>query len=297
MKVRKISSGASYSPNSLNVLIIAGVHGNELTAMNVCNDLYNHFSKCHNSLILNANLTVLNYVNEYGLKKCVREWASVENNNDLNRYHYCEDDVVKNEREYLKKVILQNDIVIDIHSSPNISEFFLIDNNSCINLEYFKENGIPYVVRDFDGKTIKSFCLGSFNTNQKKILGFTFETNGMKEVNFESSKRSFNILRKVIEDIDNLYKANINAEALKLNFDELLQPCFSLCTGFIKSKYKTNKLGLFFYKDEKIVEIVDYKDENRIFEIKSPTNGILVELIDKDFVNYGDVVCSVQPIE
>lgn len=285
MKIRKIEGGY----DALNVLVIAGIHGDELTSMNVCDELINYFSKNKPD---KTNLTFLNYVNEYGLVNCTREWATVENERDLNRYHFADSDIA-NERTFIKQQILQSDVVIDIHSSPNITEFFLIDNGSNINLDYFKENDFPFIVRDFDGKTIKRFCLNT-TKNDKRILGFTFETRGLKEVDRVSAMKSFNILKQFIKNIHDVYDANKNAPSISMYFDELYQPIFSRCAGFIEGKF-ISKLGTFFKDNEIICSVIDYKNENREFKIKAPCSCYLVEFIDKDFVKDGEVVCSIFP--
>ena len=101
--------------NGKNVLIIAGVHGDEITpvytlAKMVSGGLFN--------LKNVESVTVLNGLNMTGLKSATRE-LQPKNSNDLNRSLISIKDGVDGEQQLLEELISKNDVVIDIHSSPS----------------------------------------------------------------------------------------------------------------------------------------------------------------------------------
>jgi len=271
------------SNKSLNVLFIAGVHGNELTAMNICKNLH---IKCKQKSYDKANITFLNYVNMYGLKRCVRECYSEENSEDLNRHHFERNH--KHPRDIIYEEINKHDIIIDIHSSPWISNFFLINNNSNTDINYFINKNIGYVVRDSDAKTIKNYCLSLGK------LGFTYESSGLRIVDNESSNRGVWDLYSILNDIEEFY--DIQSKAIKLSLDrkDLLRSCVSTCSGFLSDFSRKSLLGKPVMSNEKIITVKDYIRGYSI-DMTSPADGTIVEFIDRDYVNEGDVLFSVQP--
>lgn len=264
------------------VLILAGIHGDELTSMEVCDSL---FYKCVDENYKAANIKFINYVNWYGIKNCVRECYSEEKIEDLNRAHYVENDSV---REILHDEIDKCDIMIDLHSSPKMMESFLIDNGTKFNLSLFSKYNIPIIVRNFDGQTLKNYAL-----NKNKI-GLTFEANGLREVDYDSVDRSVNIIFKILNNINEFKDDLLIKDSFRLSYDKLYRNEFSPFTGIIKNK--NSVLGKFLLKDDDVFLIQDPHNIKNTAIIKMPTDGYVTNVVDKDFVNADDYLFSIQPL-
>jgi predicted deacylase len=177
---KKVIMGSN--PDGKKILILGGVHGDELTPIYTLSNMVKN-EKFNKEDI--SKLTILNAVNVSALKKSQREFHN-ENSNDLNRLLISNEtpnssDVIKE----LKTYIEQADVVIDVHSSPNCTEFALIDIDQYTNTinSWCLESDVTTVFRYSAANTIKRYCL------EQGKLAVTLEVNKMKLIDFESSER------------------------------------------------------------------------------------------------------------
>lgn len=161
----------------LQILVVSGLHGNEHSAI-LCShyleDLIGRRSFADNVKFAHA-------VNMTGIKKNTRDFFKDEENtvNDLNRL-FSSEELTQSKDEVidgLKEQIAQADIVIDIHNSPNCSNFFLVDLNDSYKAKLSfvaSENFADCVFRYSPADTLKKYV----NSFEDK-LGFTYEFKGM----------------------------------------------------------------------------------------------------------------------
>jgi predicted deacylase len=126
-----------------NILIISGVHGDEITPIFCTKLLQERLVK---KTIVNVNsITIVSAVNKNGIKNNTRD-ITKKQSNDLNRLFTSDE-----QEDYvtiLKNLIDGNDVIIDIHSSPNCTEFLLINQDFYANsyVEFCIKNDIKYFV-------------------------------------------------------------------------------------------------------------------------------------------------------
>lgn len=142
-----------------NVLLIAGVHGDEQNAIKVCNDVVK--KNPWKLLILPES--------EEARKKNVR----CIDGYDWNRH--AEEIDLKNASDY--------NVIMDVHCSPNLQNCVVIDNNryAANYIKFCNENDIPYALVDAKD-TIKNSVIkynSLFNKYGSGIAAFTVELNGM----------------------------------------------------------------------------------------------------------------------
>lgn len=172
-----------------NILILAGVHGNELTPI-YCAALLEQkldsrkFKTC----------TILNCINEYGIENNTRDFKPIS---DINRL-FSEQDNIKT---VLGDEFKNKDLIIDLHSSPNISEFVLINNDDYTKLyvKFCIKHNINYVLWEGSKGSIKDYCNNTLYTPC-----FTIEMDGVAEVNPYSAKKSISIINTIIDNIGKL---------------------------------------------------------------------------------------------
>lgn len=171
------------------ILILAGVHGNEYSAVRVGLILKEFYKD-------DKRITVIPFSNPNGLLAGTRDIPNL-NTQDLNRMFFQKDKTF----EIISKAIDEHNIIIDIHNSPDCAPFVLLNNDKNLdNLIYWIENSnVEYVSRNSTANTIKKYCL-----NNEKI-GITYEFGDM-------TKCTDSMLEKVLSDIkslvDNSHLAN-----------------------------------------------------------------------------------------
>lgn len=181
-----------YGTGNYNVLILAGVHGNELSPIycaSLCERLNSAFYK---------KLTILNLINEYGIINGVREF---NNNNDLNRIFSDEYTI---EHQLKDEIINSNpDVIFDLHASPHITnEFALVsvDDYSQCYMQFFSDIGRNAVLYRGAKNTIKAH-----HSINKSIPSFTIEMNGMDEVNVYSAEYvCYTMIDSILSNLENL---------------------------------------------------------------------------------------------
>ena len=172
-----------------NILIITGVHGNELTPI-YCGYL---LSKLDYSNYDFKKITIINSINKNGIIKNTRDIPN-SSTSDLNRMF--NNDVNVNEKEELEKQITEHDIIIDIHSSPKCDNFVLLnqDENTNSYVEYCIKNNINYLIRYSTANTIKKYCI---DLNK---ISFTLELNMIDYIDINSAEKGKDIVLKIIND-------------------------------------------------------------------------------------------------
>ena len=176
-----------------NILILTGVHGNEITPVYCGYLLINEYGFTHNKF---KKITILNALNTDGIKKNTREIPS-DGTNDLNRMFKVEQDEDIT-TEDLEKLFNENDVIIDIHSSPRCTEFTLINQDEYANsyVRFCRKHEIKYLLRYSDANTIKKYGL------DKIKISFTIEINGLNYIDFESAKNGVQLVYKIVDNCD-----------------------------------------------------------------------------------------------
>lgn len=169
------------------ILIISGVHGNELTPI-YCTYL---LSKCKLDKSKFKKITIISSINKEGVSKNTREIPS-NGTNDLNRMFDIE--IPINLKQELDNYIRKHDIIIDIHSSPKCNEFMLLNVNNYTNsyVDFCEKYDISYLVRYSSANTIKKYCMDLGK------VSFTLELNQMDYIDYKSAEKGLDIISKVI---------------------------------------------------------------------------------------------------
>ena len=252
------------------VLILSGIHGNELTPIAVTSEIISQF-KVENFLPGIKILTIVAGYAEKAIKKNIRS-----NTFDPNRE-------IENRKELsgLRKLILQNDIVIDLHASSNCSEFVSIDNDEYANkiLNWCKSANVPYLIREFDEVTVKKYSL----KNGK--IGITMEMPGLNLINWDSVKIVISYITKLLS---NLAALNDGTQ----NNIKLVEEHNSEQEGII---ILSKKLGDFIEQGNELARIVDY-EFNTLSTIKNHAAGFLLVGPPNSFVDKNECVLMFQPI-
>lgn len=182
-----------------NVLVLTGVHGNEVTPVYVGYNLVNMWKGSwgyKNDLSKFKKLTILNALNTDGIRKNSRD-IPCDSTNDLNRMFKVEkdEDITIDD---LQKIFDDNDVIIDVHSSPKCTEFVLInqDENANSYVEFCQKHEINYAIRYSDANTIKKYGL------DKNKISFTIEINQMNYIDFDSAGKGTTLVNKIINNFE-----------------------------------------------------------------------------------------------
>ena len=175
------------------ILIITGVHGNELTPI-FCGYL---LSKINCSNYNFKKITILNAINKNGIVKNTRDIPN-DTTSDLNRMFNCE--IVVNEKEELLHQINEHDIIIDIHSSPRCDNFMLLNQDELTNsyVEFCVNYNISYLIRYSTANTIKKYC------NDLNKVSFTLELNMLNYIDKKSAEIGKDIVLKIINNCNTI---------------------------------------------------------------------------------------------
>jgi succinylglutamate desuccinylase len=263
-----------------NILIISGVHGDELTP------IYTTYLLSKTPNILDKSkykkLTILNAINLSGIKLWQREIDS-NNSNDLNRMFSNENKCEP--YELLKKYFddYDYDIIIDIHSSPNCDEFVLLNNDEYSNsyVEFCEKNSIHYLLQYNSNDTIKKYC---YENNK---ISFTIEINKMNSIDYDSSEACVSLIRKIID--------NVNDFKIKIE-----EPKYR-----IKKEIRTHKSGMFIpihkcgdliFDGLNLGKIIDLHDFKKYELIYHGENSIIIDSYDVSYVDANIVLYEIQPI-
>jgi predicted deacylase len=262
-----------------SILIIAGTHGNETTPLLCLNYFLQDFSPeflsdCY------SGMTIVNGLNIQALHSGTRE-IKPDNISDLNRaFKSNEYEPVK----IIKDLVAKHDIIIDIHSSPSIPEFVLIDIDENANsyVEWCKKAKVLYAARYSSADTIKKYSI-----NKGKI-GVTIELNGMDSPDFLSATKGQTILHNLIVAFEEIKFEKSEPSVLPM------------------VEVRTHKEGLFVFKKElgecikegECFASLTGLDGEEIGKFKAPVKGYIIEGPDTSYyVKAGSKVALIQPYQ
>lgn len=250
----------------MKILVISGVHGNEVSAVNAGMIIADKFRN-------DIEVRVIPWANKSGLFAGTRD-MQITNTKDLNRCF------AKEEEDYvsiIKREIEYADAVIDIHNSTRCGHFALIDKGHHCNYisNICEEAGVVHASRYSNGGTIKDY------TNSLYKIGITYEFPGMS--NYQNE---YNI-NKAVEDITKLINTlktqDKNPRAYPM-MDNTLQELYCTQSGMIKLYHDVNSL---VPKGSIVLEIVN--ELGSVLEtIFNPTDHtIRILAVSETFVKKG----------
>lgn len=273
--------------DSLNVLILAGVHGNETHAVQALYELYDIMQ-------YNKNIHTIDFifnVNEYGLEKDTRdnnykEEVSTNCNRLFTRQYKTPSEI----KEFLDDIKRDGyfDLILDIHNSPCCLPCVLIDYDEQADslLGLCKNSTLYPLVRKMNKGTIKSH----FNENED-CYAYTVE---LPVMGFNTSyKHSAGLLQTFLTDIT---ARIVNKEIEKADASKYLTHTLisQIDNGII---YYTRQWPVGKYQEDDIIcKIVNMQTDNEQF-VRAPYDGILYDVDDniysyagKEFGIYGRLV-------
>lgn len=159
------------SDSKLRVLILAGVHGDEIGTIYLAYNLIRYLDEGEFPFKHISKLTIIPVVNYSGLRECTR----YTNNNyqDLNR----EWSVCRDTRSELSEFIDESDVIIDLHCSDNCDTMLLIDremNNARALKSFCKLINFHYTILSGNNSTLKRYI-----NDDKGKVGITWEQRGL----------------------------------------------------------------------------------------------------------------------
>lgn len=228
-----------------NILVLNGVHGNELTPVHLGYNLVHMWNGSWGyklDLTKFKGLTIISALNTDGIKKNTRDIPS-DGTNDLNRMFSVpqEEDITTDDLQLLFDF---SDIIIDVHSSPRCTEFALINQDEYSNsyVEFCQKMDINYLIRYSEANTIKKYGL------DKGKISFTIEINQMNYIDFESSKKATTLVNRIIN----------NHELFEMKKEEPKYPeYFELYTYKSGLFIPEHSLGSVVQKGDKLGQILD----------------------------------------
>lgn len=265
-----------------SVLLIGGVHGNELTPLMALV----LFKSLHLQGVITAlektdeinRITIVNGINIHGLEKCTRdiiEPAKKDGSNDLNRlfkFDSYEEEFSPFQR--LKELIAIHDIVIDIHSTPSMESHCMVIDHTSTAFPYIKwcqDAKVPFAIYETDATTIKRYAI------ENGKIGVTFELNTMDKINVESAKLGASQIAQLI--------LKFSVETFKKSYQGVLKPLI---------EFKSSETGLFVFPN-----VFDYSGKILKNLIESQTNfnggGVLLYTAEKSYIKKGDFAFAIQP--
>lgn len=253
----------SYEGNGIsNILVISGLHGNELSPLYVSKLIIENVEKIDKNVY--KRLTFVNMPNMYGILNKVRDY---QGNSDLNRIF--KPDL---QADYIKDLINQNDIVIDIHASPYIVEnFWLLDNDNYVQSYSHFLNGLgqKIVYKDVNAHTVKG------HVNSKDAVAFTLEINGMSEIDVNASHKAMNSVIQVINNIKSLEKKSSDVKYVNYK-------CQSVEEDMIVIDYTLNS-------NEAVIQVLTLENELKTLRYVYDVSTLI-------FIVYKGVVKKSEPI-
>lgn len=289
------------------IAVICGTHGNESHAVKVVQLLMEKTEK--EKLFENTDICSINFVllNETGLLANTREYQeeNKSSTNDLNRAlpWKAEEDTKEEIIERLKEIIRYNNIIIDVHNSPNCEPCVLVDWNGPraeemvdILKDLLAGSFIP-VIRHSGNDTIKNYV----NVCGYSKFGFTIEIPGMgfdktHLTNYgliQDSNRLENFIKSIVNSID---KERKNLEYIKPTLVSQYLYCRQKgiinYTPFCADKAYSNP---FYEKGEVICTITEFGSDKVIDVVTAPCKGFLVCVNDSYYTD--GLIGEFQPIE
>jgi predicted deacylase len=194
-----------------NVLIIAGVHGDEIGTISLAYDLI-HVIRNMDRLNLLAQkfpflykLTIIPVANYEGMRIGKRDVVHI--NNDMNR-GWDTSRYASEIRQEIIDEIERADVVIDMHSSENCDSMLYINSNDENHrkvIGFAEHLGLHYCVTNTKNDTIKSFV----NTIPNKI-GITWEQKGLGKVYPALNLLTQNNIMDILKNIGEIDKHELS---------------------------------------------------------------------------------------
>ena len=284
MNITKIKINDSENGPKINVLVLGGVHGNELTPIAALKYLESKIGEINNDLI--GQVIIANNINKNGIKKNSR-FVENENTSDLNR-SFKHNQSISDYVDTLRKHIKESHVVIDVHSSPKISEFVLIDIDEYCECVTDWCHDVPKVYRYSSGDTIKRYALtnGSFG---KGALATTLELNKLDVFDDASAIRGADIMIKLINNVKHFYTSDLVSEDFIIP-NELYEQKTHL-SGFVDIKKDIHDVVT---KGDVIAEILN-DDLTTFAFLRANASGTIISSPTIGYVNRGDIVFLIQP--
>ncbi len=269
MLERKIKEFKGNKEDGKNIVVLSGVHGNELTPISALIKLQKNID------------IVLPYVNKItlimGANVDAMKRFSRSSDKDFNRIMGEDHEFAKLMEEYVNN----NDVIIDVHASPNISEFALIntDDNYSKMVNFCKKCNIDIVAWESNTNSIKSFAFS------KDKVGITLELNGMTSIDEKSAVKGSEMIISIIKNIDLLDETHFSYNI------EVLKAINSPKDGLIEYH---KSIGDMIYDNEMIYTLYDTSGDI-IDMVKSDTTGKIILVNSNNYVNTGDEVYNIMP--
>lgn len=179
-----------------HILVLAGVHGDETNSVKAVG--------LSNFTGIGKSVTVLNAINEAGLKAGAREFKEPDNKiNDLNRLFSDPEDSKEQIVDRIKTFIKGSKIVIDVHSSPACANVVLLGTSpkELVIKGALDKAGVPCVTWSGAPSTIRGWANGL----RDDIIAVTVELNGMGQVSESGFLDELDIIAKTIDVLYHSY--------------------------------------------------------------------------------------------
>lgn len=281
-----------YNKDSQNkVLIISGAHGDELTPLRTVWLLNDYFGKEKDVRFTNINhITTIMGANHTGLKNNERKLVPDNHKGDMNRMFDEEYDY--DAHEELKKLIDDHNIIIDVHSSPRVNEFVLVDIDGYTEfiLKWLKKANVNYGCRfPVSNGTIKKYAL----KNNK--VGLTIELNALDKIDYSSASKGemmiFNLLDNIKFEMKEDFKIPYNIgyvdEAIEM------EDIKAGCEGILMEKFQGGEM---VKRGTLLAEVVDY-EMKPIREIFAKYDAFIVSLPSYHYVTPSSVTYTLMRIK
>lgn len=261
----------------LKILIITGVHGDEITPIIAGFKLIKILEDNHYKHY--KHLTILHAVNIDAIRDKSRS-AKGDDSKDLNRMFVNES--AGDIKAAIDGRIQDYDVVIDMHSSPNCTEYCLITNNEFANkyVEFCENHEIPYLLRYDNSNTIKSYSI------KKGKIGFTLESNGLLTADYTSVDRLVNMVEGIIEFIDD-FKVNVPEDPKYNDFTQV----YTHLEGIYYPKVKLGDI----VKQNDILCFIIRKDGSNQPVVYHGEQAIVIAGPDSGYVTANDILFLLQP--
>lgn len=298
--IRTIDFG---NENGINILIISGVHGDEVGAIKTSYNLYQEFQiiKASNDLpsrILNfGKISFIHVANRDGVRNRCRDMVYDGNLNNM--FSTSADP----KREIIE-AIDDAQFVIDLHCSPYVASGFIFDTDYKSYLfKNFLENNffydlstirLSYGVRHTEACTIKSYV-----NSLKGKIGFTWEQNGMDQ---HSLTDNVDMLVEIIYSFEKFNEYLQNELNMGLNdivschlphYMPELSTMFTTPVEGILSYYQP--LGAIVSKNSLIAGIRDLNTNQLIYTIKAPFDCKFISGNCNLYVHDAEFIAMIQP--
>ena len=175
---------------------------------------------------------------------------------------------------------MDTNILIDLHSSPNCSEFVLIDYNERARyyVDLCKATNVPFGVRYSNGNTIKKFV------QDRGGIAITLELDRMEKINYGSATSGIDIVKRLLNEIVNkdFYEAKPTGDPIYQYY------CYK--SGLVEYVAKP---GDFIEEGQTIANILNVRDGKVLESIISKFSARVL-LVGRDYASTADSIAVVQ---